>query len=290
MKKLNIIGCGNVGKTLGYLWFKNRVFKIGNILNSTYDSSNNAVKFISSGSPISNFSEIEPADVFLLSLPDDKILNCCRELLDSDILQPGNIIFICSGSISSDKLNIPKEKSVYTGSIHPIKSFAVPNNSINTFSGTFCATEGDKEAIKVLTDAFQKIGGEVFSINPEFKTLYHSATVIVCNYLTALLEYGTQTFIKSGVDRKTEFKVMEPLVQGTIDNIFKIGTTKALTGPIARGDFNIVSKQLEEQSKWNTNYGDLYKNLGKIALELSKKQKTTSKEDILTLSKILNYT
>ncbi|HJO94174.1 MAG TPA: DUF2520 domain-containing protein [Victivallales bacterium] len=288
MKKLNIIGCGNVGKTLGFLWSKGKVFEIGDILDSTLESSRNAVDFIKSGNSILSLDEMQPADIFLISTPDDKILNCCQELIESKVLNSENIVFICSGSIQSSTLKIPKEKCIYTASIHPIKSFADPNISINTFTGTFCASEGDKDAVEILTDAFQKIGGKVFSIDSEFKILYHSATVIVCNYLTALLEYGTQTFIKSGVDRKTALKIMEPLVQGTVDNIFKFGTVKALTGPIARGDFSIVSKQLDAQNKWNIDYGNLYKDLGKVALGLSKKQGTTSNKNITTLSEILN--
>jgi predicted short-subunit dehydrogenase-like oxidoreductase (DUF2520 family) len=288
MKKLNIIGCGNVGKTLGFLWNKNKVFEIGNILNSTFNSSTKAVEFIKTGTPISSLDKMQSADIFLISPPDDKILICCQKLINSKILKPGNIVFICSGSIPSCELNIPKEKSVYSGSIHPIKSFADHNISIDTFSGTFCAAEGDKEAIKILTDAFQKIDGKVLTINPKFKTLYHSATVIVCNYLTALLEFGAQTFIKSGIDRETAFKIMKPLVRGTTSNIFKFGTTKALTGPIARGDFNIVSKQLKAQNEWSIDYGNLYKELGKITLKLSKMQGTASEDEILALTKIFN--
>ena len=188
MKKLTIIGCGNVGKTLGHLWARNAVFEVADVLNRSIRSSSEAVEFIQAGRPVAGFREMNHADVFLIGTSDNQILQSCKALAASGVLQPGNIVFQCSGAIPSASLGAAKETGALVASVHPVKSFSAPDVSVATFGGTFCGTEGDDQAIDVLSSAFEAIGGRMFGIDPQHKTIYHAALVLVCNYLTALLE------------------------------------------------------------------------------------------------------
>ncbi|MEZ4483094.1 MAG: DUF2520 domain-containing protein [Syntrophotaleaceae bacterium] len=121
----------------------------------------------------------------------------------------------------------------------------------------------------------------------QFKTIYHAAAVMVCNYLTSLIEIGTQTYLKAGLDRETALQLMEPMVRGTVENIFNSGTVRALTGPIARGDHALVSKQLAALSAWNPRFANLYRDLGVTALELSRLQGTAPRDALATLAELL---
>ena len=287
MKTLNIIGCGNVGKTLGYLWNKEGSFKIQDIVNRSIESSEKAVDFLHSGNAVKSIDRMRPADVFLIGASDNNIASCAKMLTNTGILQKGNLVFHCSGAISSKELEETKKCGSIVGSIHPVKSFADPQSSVETFQGTYCGVEGDSEATSILSKAFESIGAKLFEIDPEQKTYYHAATVIVCNYLTALIEFGVQNYIKSGLDREKAIKIMEPIVRGTVDNIFKLDTVRALTGPIARGDYKVVEKQLVALKSWNKEYGELYRLLGSVALNLSRDQGTASRESIAVLSQLL---
>jgi predicted short-subunit dehydrogenase-like oxidoreductase (DUF2520 family) len=144
-----------------------------------------------------------------------------------------------------------------------------------------------ERALDVLRQAFEKIGGKTFAIDPRFKTLYHAAAVMVCNYLTALIEIGAQTYLKAGLDRETAMQVMEPIMRGTVENIFASGTVRALTGPIARGDHTTVSGQLAALSDWNPQLGEIYRHLGATALELSRLQGTASSDALTALAELL---
>ncbi len=66
--------------------------------------------------------------------------------------------------------------------------------------------------------------------------------------------------------------MMEPLVRETVDNVFRLGTVKALTGPIARGDHAVVARQLEALSGWDARAAEIYKALGIVALQLARVQ------------------
>ena len=287
MKRLSIIGCGNMGKTLGRLWAQERVFSIGDILNSSSASAVAAASFIGAGHAVEAFAEMKPADLFVISTPDDQIAESCDALAASGLLRAGDTVFHCSGAIASSVLSSAKEAGAMVGSVHPIASISDPAVSVETFSGTFCGMEGDDQALEVLRPAFESIGAKPFVIEPQFKAIYHAAAVMVCNYLTALVEVGAQAYVKSGLDRETAMRVMQPIVRGTVENIFASGTVPALTGPIARGDYATVSKQLEALSDWNPQFGRLYRDLGAVALGLSRLQGTASPGSLAALAKLL---
>ena len=92
---------------------------------------------------------------------------------------------------------------------------------------------------------------------------------MVCNYLTALMEAGLQCFEKAGLPRNTATEMMEPLVRETLDNVFRLGTQKALTGPIARGDHAVVARQLAALLQADPRLAAVYQSLGMIALGLA---------------------
>ena len=288
-KRLNIIGCGNLAKTLAHLWAKQGVFEIGDILNRSEKSATTAVKFIGAGQVASSIDNLHHADVYLIATPDTHIVEMCHSLATSGTLQTGDIVFHCSGALSSSELNAAVQKGAMLASIHPVKSFADPEMAISTFKGTFCGEEGNEQALSVLRPAFKAIGGLTFSLDPDHKTIYHAASVIVCNYLTALLEVGIQTYAKAGIDRDTAMKIMQPIVTGTVDNVFKLGTTQALTGPIARGDASTVEHHLKSLSEWNNEVADIYRNLGCVTLDLSQKQGNASEDSLLALKKLLEH-
>jgi len=66
--------------------------------------------------------------------------------------------------------------------------------------------------------------------------------------------------------------ILQPIVQGTVENIFTLGTVSSLTGPIARGDKDIVSNQLNAISEWNQDFATVYQLLGKISVDIASKK------------------
>jgi predicted short-subunit dehydrogenase-like oxidoreductase (DUF2520 family) len=272
MKTLNIIGAGRVGRTLASLWEEKRSFAIQDVLDHTLQGARAATAFIGDGRAVSRLQDMRAADAWMLTPPDSAIAACCEQLAQCGTLTPGNVVFHCSGALGSAVLAPAAACGALVASVHPLKSFADPRDAVNSLAGTYCAAEGDRAALDLLRPAFERIGARVSEIEPQFKTIYHAASVIVCNYLTALLETGLRSYEKSGLTRDAALKIMEPLVRETVDNVFKLGTVKALTGPIARGDYDVVARQLEALSVWDTHIGGLYRELGVVALELARAQ------------------
>jgi predicted short-subunit dehydrogenase-like oxidoreductase (DUF2520 family) len=282
---LNIIGAGKVGKTLARLWFEHGVFDIGAVMNRSLRSSEEATKFIGSGKAVTSYHDFPPAGITLIAVGDDAIENCANEysLVTGKYSQ---VVFHLSGALSSSLIHRRTMQPWSVASAHPIMSFTSSDMAIDLFSGTHCGIEGDVDAVKLLKNAFRKIGGLPFDIKSDSKMLYHAASVISCNYLVALQSLAIQIFGEAGIDEKQALKVLEPIVRKTVDNIFKQGPKAALTGPIARGDVDLVQNQINALKNWDAQATDVYSSLGKIALELA--EPTIEKEQASRIKKILS--
>jgi len=272
MKSLNVVGAGRVGRTLASLWEEKRTFVIQDVLDSTVEGALAAVAFIGDGRAVEHAENMRPAEVWMLTPPDDQIASCCEVIAGRGTLRRGDIVFHCSGAIPSSALEAATAAGAGVASVHPLKSFAEPRDAVRSFSGTYCAAEGDPAALEVIQPAFERIGGVVSKIDPQFKTIYHAASVMVCNDLVALFETGLRAYEKAGLPRATATRMMEPLVRETVDNSFKLGTHKALTGPVARGDHAVVSRHLEALAAWDERAAAIYRELGAVTLELARAQ------------------
>jgi predicted short-subunit dehydrogenase-like oxidoreductase (DUF2520 family) len=76
-------------------------------------------------------------------------------------------------------------------------------------------------------------------------------------------------FEQAGIRQEEALESLLPLIAGSYQNIAKVGLPCALTGPIARGDTEVVAKHLE---KMPLELQGTYKGLGRIALQLGKER------------------
>lgn len=270
---LNIIGPGKVGRTLARLWRRASVFTIGDVLSRTPDSARGAVSFIGGGRAAGDMSDMAPAEAWMVTTSDDAIAVCGSALARSGALRPGDVVFHCSGALSSLELQAVAACGAHSASVHPVKAFADPGAATADFAGTWCAAEGDVNALALLEPAFERIGARIARVDAHSKILYHAGNVIASNYLVALVEAALRAYALAGIPRESARAMMKPLLRETADNALGMGTVSALTGPIARGDAALVARQLDALEKADPSLAALYRELGRIAVELARAQR-----------------
>jgi predicted short-subunit dehydrogenase-like oxidoreductase (DUF2520 family) len=271
MRTLNVIGSGRVGRACGRMWARAGVFEIQDVLTRSLASAEEGVKFIGAGAAVGHLADMRPADVWMIATRDDAIVPSAQTLAKSGKVTPDDIVFHVSGATPSGDLAPVKAGGALVASVHPIKTFTDAEKAVRTFSGTYCAAEGDEEALAVLRPAFEKIGARLFDITAALKPVYHSGGVLACNYLVALIEGAVRAHEKAGIPRAASLKALEPMVRETVDAIFRQGTERALTGPISRGDVATVQRQLAAVEGWDPAMAALYRGLGRIALDLARR-------------------
>jgi predicted short-subunit dehydrogenase-like oxidoreductase (DUF2520 family) len=117
--------------------------------------------------------------------------------------------------------------------------------------------------------------------------LYHAAAVVASNYLVTLMDLVFGLAEPAGIARSEALKAMAPLIHGTLANIEKVGIPEALTGPIARGDSQIVARHLEQIQDQAPGLLELYKTLGRHTVSIALAKKSLSDQAALELEKLL---
>jgi predicted short-subunit dehydrogenase-like oxidoreductase (DUF2520 family) len=275
---VNIIGAGHLGKTLGHLFVTHQLVTIGAVCNRSETSSIKAIKFIGQGRYCPTIAELPPADITVITTPDDLIAVTCEELSKNPFIKKGSIVLHCSGSLTSDALISVKEQGCYVASVHPMRSFAKPELSIQHYGGTYCALEGDKEALPPIRSLFHSIGSITYELDKTKKSSYHAAGVFASNYLVTLAQQALSCMKEAGVEHKLAMKVITHIMRDTVSNLEKTDLPEqSLTGPIKRGDVSTIRNHIESLS--DREQKQLYSILGKATLHLTE-HNTLKKDEI----------
>lgn len=278
LKTLNIIGAGRVGRSLAHLWHKQGVFAVQDVLTRSQASADEAVAFIGAGRAVTQLSDMCAADVWMLAVPDGQIKNVALEFsneiknraLAGVFIASNAIIFHCSGALSSDELRALKDKSSHVASTHCILSFSAPSSAVTQFAGTPCALEGDAVAKQTLQPAFEVIGANCFDLAAKDKVLYHAAAVFATNFLPVLQVVAADLWQSTGMPKDLIAPLNASLLSKAAQNIAAQGAAKALTGPAARGDTELVVLQGAAVTDWHADAGAAYAALSQLASQIAK--------------------
>ena len=86
-------------------------------------------------------------------------------------------------------------------------------------------------------------GGRPFALADEAKRIYHAAAVFASNYVVTSIWAATTLFQSIGIRNAGE--LLGPLVRNGVENVLARGGAKAITGPVARGDAELVQRHVE---------------------------------------------
>jgi predicted short-subunit dehydrogenase-like oxidoreductase (DUF2520 family) len=208
------------------------------------------------------------ADILFITTQDSMVRVVAENLRKNALIKPGQVWIHCSGSLPSNVLRGEENLPVHCLSLHPLQAFASVEEALTILSGTHFGIEGDNEELgeRIVKD----LGGIPHHISTEEKTLYHAGAVITSNYLVVLASIAVELFIKAGIQAEEALASVLPLMRGTLYNLEKAGLPQALTGPIARGDAQVVQDHLAHMP---LKFLKIYQELGLIALELGKNKK-----------------
>jgi predicted short-subunit dehydrogenase-like oxidoreductase (DUF2520 family) len=111
------------------------------------------------------------------------------------------------------------------------------------------AVEGDPAALRLARKIVRELGGEPFSISKSKKSAYHAWGGFTSPLLIALLVTGEKVAHAAGLSAADARKKMLPIVRQTLANYAKLGPAGAFSGPVGRGDTQVVRKHVKELKK-----------------------------------------
>ena len=271
---VSIIGAGRLGTALG-IALADKSYSIRSLVARTVASARRAAKLLDHLDEdaqilaAKDVGLLRPADLFLITTPDDQIAHVASELArlaTTRARAQKPTALHTSGALSAEVLAPLRKSGWSTGSIHPLISVSGMTTALD---GAFWSVEGDTTALRVAKAIVRDLGGKSFSIRSEDKPLYHAAAVMSAGNVVALFDVALEMLVQCGLSRKTARSILLPLLASTVHNLETKDTSAALTGTFARGDLETVKRHLKAL-KINKDALDLYRLLGKRSLKLSK--------------------
>ncbi len=227
--RIAFVGCGAAGRALAVAWLR-KGHAIGGIRARATASA--AVRAIGAGVP---GGPLDDADVVVFATPDDAIASAAA----ANRLAPRQVALHLSGAHPSTVL---APTGARTASLHPLCAFADLEAALAALPRAFCFVEG--EAVDVAERLARDLTPHVARLDTRRKILYHAGAAIASNYTVTLLALARDLFVEAGVPAGVALEALVELVRGSLDNVSKVGIPKGLTGPVARGDVDLVKRHV----------------------------------------------
>ena len=167
-------------------------------------------------------------DLLLLCVPDTAVAVVAAEVAPV----PHTVVAHVAGALGLDVL-APHERRA---ALHPLVS--MPNAEIGAqrLQGAWFATAGDP----LVHDVVEELGGRYVDVADEDRVTYHAAAAMAHNHLVALLGQVERVAAQVGLPLDAYLD----LVRGGVESVVAMGPAGALTGPVARGDVEMVRRHL----------------------------------------------
>jgi predicted short-subunit dehydrogenase-like oxidoreductase (DUF2520 family) len=203
------------------------------------------------------------AELIWFCVADREIAGVARDLATRTQWK-GKLAFHSSGALTSDELDVLRQCGAAVLSVHPLMTFV--RGSTPPLKNVPFTVEGDPAAIRLAKRIVRGLGGEALTIRKQDKVIYHAWGAFASPLLIALLVSAEQVGRATGLSVALARKRMLPIVRQTIANYSALGPAKAFSGPLVRGDAEIVRKHLNALTSIPL-AGDVYLSLARAAIK-----------------------
>ena len=207
--------------------------------------------------------------VIILAVPDDAIRPLAGVLADAGTIGSQQVVLHLSGVHGQEALGPLVGSRAALGSLHPLQTISEPERAAERLKGAWAAVEGMPRAVEAAERLAQDVGLRPFRIASQAKPMYHAGAVFASNYFVVVEAVAQRLLRHAGLTDAEAWQALRPLVEGTLENLARLGPVGALTGPVARGDEATVRRHVEALTQDDA---ALYRVLGRAALELAQKR------------------
>jgi len=160
-----------------------------------------------------------------------------------------------SGATSLSALDPLAEAGAITLALHPNGSFTghapIPSGLV------WGLTAGDPRARAVAEALLAGLDPQIADIPDDHRALYHAAASAASNYSMALFAIASDLYRRAGLSEQQAREVVSRFLLTTAENGREMGPRAALTGPIARGDIDVLRAQMRAVELYAPEYLDV---------------------------------
>ena len=240
-------------------------WRIGAVVTRNQSSARRAVRFIGAGTALVGLSRrVLASTCILIATPDGAIEEIANELarIGGQDLQ-GQVVLHTSGAMDSSVLHAARSCGASVGSMHPLQTFN--GVTVPPLEGKVFAIEGDPMAVRTARKIARALGAAPSQIDARNKPLYHAAGALAAGHTLVVVEAAIQLLMSLGMKRTEAMRALLPMTKQVLQNYERLGPRAAWTGPLARGDYEVVAKHLNVLQQYSQEYRDAYDALNRLA-------------------------
>ena len=181
------------------------------------------------------------SDLVLVGVPDTAIRTVVQGLVAAHAITERHIVMHLSGAHGVDALQSASEVGAMVIAAHPAMTLHGRAEDVQRLEHCPFAITAVGDALPIAQALVLELGGEPFVVDEADRMKYHAALAHASNHAVTLIAQSMELLAEAGIDKPGEY--MRQLVAASIENALRDGD-RALTGPVARGDFVTVREHL----------------------------------------------
>ena len=147
--------------------------------------------------------------------------------------------------------------------MHPLQTFN--GVTVPPLEGKVFTIEGDAQAVRKARKIARAVGANPSPIEARNKPLYHAAGALAAGHALVVVESAIQLMMSLGMKRSEAMRAVLPMTKQVLQNYERLGMKAAWTGPLARGDYEVVAKHLAALQDYSPEYCKAYDALNRLA-------------------------
>jgi predicted short-subunit dehydrogenase-like oxidoreductase (DUF2520 family) len=230
------------------------------------------------------------AELVLLAVPDAELASVVSGLAATQAVRPKTIVVHTSGANGIGVLAPLTEQGCLPLAVHPAMTFTGADEDIERLRDScFGITAADGVGYAIGQALVLEIGGEPFRVREDARTLYHAALAHAGNHIVTVVadavealraalkglgvppacgvgvppacggELLGQALVDDAPGGIAE-RVIGPLTRAAVENTLQRGQA-ALTGPVARGDADVVAAHLRALAEVDPQLAEAYRTI-----------------------------
>jgi len=264
MSNIAVVGAGRVGTTLA-LALRGAGHSIELVIDPSEGCAQEVIDRLGAGRAfLEPVAEISRCETVIVSVPDPLISTVAQNL--RPYLVPGQVICHTSGFHPAEVLQAAGIPGRYLASMHPMISIAQRFTETERYRHLCFGLEGGDIALRQAVKLVESIGGRAVSIPTEGKALYHAGCVMATSMLLAFLDQSRVIFETLGIGSEASQEMARSLAESALANMVSGRLPQALTGPVVRGDVQVVAEHIERLKRMDDSLARIYRLMGKRIL------------------------
>jgi predicted short-subunit dehydrogenase-like oxidoreductase (DUF2520 family) len=265
---VSIVGCGRAGGSIG-LALKRAGYAVTAAWSRTRAGRQRAHRLLDVPVLTDPAAVAAAGDIVFVAVPDDAIAEIAPDLKSGELA--GKVIVHTSGGVSIDALAVVRDFGARNGSMHPLQTLPDAVRGAEALSGAAVAVTCDPRDRALLFRLARAWGGRPFPLADKDKTLYHAAAVFASNYVVTSVWASLRILERIGIPNARH--LLAPLAQSSVQNVTSTSPDRAITGPVVRGDTEMVRRHVQALAHADPTGGritDSYRSLARLTAALAR--------------------